>query len=54
MLALWIVKHLDVVKHVPPRFLAGPVGAAPDPLALEEVEEALGDGVVVAIAASAH
>lgn len=35
-------------------FLARPVGAAPDPLALEQVEEALGDGVIMALTAPAH
>ena len=54
VLALRVVEHLDLVEHVPPGFLAGPVGATPDPLALEQVEEALGNGVIMAIAAPAH
>ena len=54
MLALWIVEHLDVIEHVLPGVFAGPVGPAPDPLALEEVEETLGDRVVMAVAAAAH
>lgn len=45
MLSLWIVEHLDVDEHIQPCFFAGLVGPPPDPLALEQVEETLGNGV---------
>jgi hypothetical protein len=44
VLALRVVEHLDVVEHVLPCSFAGHVGAAPDAFALEELEEAFGDG----------
>ena len=52
MLAFRIVEHLDVVEHLLPGFGAGFVGLAPYPFALEQVEEALVDGIVVAVSAS--
>jgi hypothetical protein len=45
MLALWVVEHLDVVEHILPRLDAGLVGSAAYPLALEQIEEALGNSV---------
>lgn len=50
MLALRVVEHLDVVEHVSSRFLAPAMDPAPDPFALEQVEDALGDGIVMAVA----
>ena len=41
-------------KDVSPRFVAGRVGPTPDALPLQQLEEALSDGVVVAVAAPAH
>tara|TARA_R100000963_G_C4553072_1_gene45173 strand:- start:124 stop:348 length:225 start_codon:yes stop_codon:yes gene_type:complete len=52
VLALRVVEHFDVVEHVPPGFLARPVSPTPDPLALEQVEEALCDGIVMAVAST--
>ena len=43
--ARWIVEHLDVVEHVLSGFIACPVGSAPDPFTLQQIEEALGEGV---------
>lgn len=54
MLALRIVEHLDVVEHVLPGRVSRPVGSAPYPFALEQVEEALRNGVVMTVAAPAH
>lgn len=54
MLAYRVVEHLDVIEHVLPGFLAGFVGQSPDGLTLERGEETLGDGIVMAVAASAH
>ena len=54
MFALRVVEHLYVIEHVLPCVFAGPVGSAPDPLALEQVEEALGNGVVMTVAAADH
>ena len=47
---VWVVEHLDVVEHILPGIVTGFVGPAPYPLPLEQVEEALGDGVVMAVA----
>ena len=49
-----VVEHLDVVEHVAACGLAIDVDSATDALTLEELEEALGDGVVVAVTAAAH
>ncbi len=54
MLSFWIVEHLDVVEHVPPGLGAGFVGPAPYSFALCQLEEALGEGVVVAVATPDH
>lgn len=54
MLALRIVEHLDVIEHILTGFYAGSVCPASDPFALEQVEEALRDRVVMAVAAPAH
>ena len=54
MLAFRIVEHLDVVEHVLSGIGPGPVGPAPYPLALEQIKETLGHGIVVAIPAPAH
>src|SRR5690606_36925466 len=52
--AFGVVEHLDVVEHVATRRIPGQVDPSPDPLSLEQLEEALGYGVVVAVAAPAH
>lgn len=54
MVALRVVEHLDIIGHVLPCFFARPVGSAPDPLAFEQVEKALGDCVIMAIATTAY
>ena len=54
MLAFWIVEHLDVIEHILPGFGAGLVDAPAYALALEQVKEALGDGIVVTVPAPAH
>ena len=54
MLGLWVVEHLDAIEHILPCLGAGFVGSAPYPLPLEQVEEAFGDSVIVAVSASAH
>jgi len=54
MLLLRVVEHLDVIEHLSPSFFAGLVGPAPDPFALEQIEKALGNGVVVTVPAPAH
>ena len=54
MLALWIVEHLDVFEHIPSGGSACGISLSPDPLAFQELEEALSDGVVVTVPASAH
>ena len=54
MLARGIVKHLDVVEYVLVSLDAGLLGPAPYPLPLEQIEEALGDRVVVTVPAPTH
>ena len=54
VLALWIVEHFDVVEHVLSGVGAGSVGSPPDPFALQQIEETLGDRVVMAVTATAH
>ena len=54
MFAFEIIEHLDVIEHVLPCIGARFLGPAPYPLALEQVEEAFGDGVVMAVPAPAR
>ena len=54
MLALWIVEHLDVFEYIAPRGIASGISLSPDPLAFQELKEALGDGVVMTVPATAH
>jgi hypothetical protein len=54
VLSLWIVEHLGVVEHILSGIGPGFIGPAPYPFALEQVEEALRDRVVVTVAAPAH
>ena len=54
MLAGRVVEHLDVIEHVLAGFVARAIGPAPDPLAFEQVKEALDHGIVMAVAAPAH
>ena len=54
MAALRVVEHLDVVEDIGSRVIAGRIDLAADAFALEQLEEALGHGVVVAVAATAH
>lgn len=49
-----VVEHLDLVEHILARFIPRSIGPAPDPLALEQVEEALDHGIVLAIPTPAH
>lgn len=49
-----VVEHLDVVEDVGTGICSGGVDLAADALALEQLEEALADGVVVTVAAAAH
>lgn len=54
VLSSGIVEHLDAAEGVRLFLLASDVYLAPDALAFEELEEALGDRVVVTVAAPAH
>ena len=49
-----VVEHLDVVKDISTGILPGWVDLAANPLTFEQLEEALGHGVVVAVAPAAH
>ncbi len=52
--ALWVVEHLDVIEDISPCILPGWVNLAANPLTLEQLEEALGHRVVMAVAPMAH
>ncbi len=52
--ALSVVEGLDVVEDLGGELGSGGPGAAVDELLLDRREEALGDGVVVAVAAASH
>lgn len=52
--ALWVVEHLDVNEHIGAGILPGWIDLAANPLSLEQLEEALSHGVVVAVASPAH
>ena len=54
MALLRVVEEFDVIKDVSPGCLLNGVNLAANPLPFEELEETLGDGVVVTIAAPAH
>ena len=49
-----VVEHLDVVEDVGLDLIAGSVDPAPEAFTFEELEEVLGDRVVMAVAAPAH
>jgi hypothetical protein len=51
---LWVVEHLDVVEDIGLGGIACRVDLAADALALEQLKEALGHGVVAAVATTAH
>ena len=51
---LWVVEHLDVVEDICPGILACCVDLPANSLTLEQLEEALGHSVVMAVAAAAH
>ncbi len=53
MFAFRVIEHFDVVKDVLSGLLAGFVCPTTNAFTLEQVEEALGDGVVMAISTPA-
>ena len=54
MFALRVIEHLDVVEYIFPRVLSGFVSFASYTFTLQEVEEALGHCIVVAVSPAAH
>jgi len=52
--ALRIVEHLDIVEDILLGIVLGCKGLALDALALQKLEEALSDGIVVAVSTPAH
>lgn len=54
MLALWGVEHLDTVEQVLPCRVACGVCVAADAFPFQQLEQALGDCVIMAIPSSAH
>lgn len=54
MPAFWVVKHLDVMENILPGLLPICIGLALDPLALEQLKEALRYRIIVAVTAPTH
>lgn len=54
MFALRIIEHLDVVEYILPRVVSGFVSSASETFALQEIEEAFGNSVVMAVPSAAH
>jgi len=54
VLALWVIEHLDVIEHVGSRVFSGFVCPATDTFAFQQVEEALGHGIIMAVSTAAH
>lgn len=52
--ALRIVEHLDVVEDILPGVVPSCIGLALDTLALQKLEEAFSDRIVVTVSAPAH
>ena len=53
-LACRVVKHLEIIEHVLPCCVTGNIRPPPDTFALQELEEALRDSVVMTIPRSTH
>ena len=54
VLAGRVIEHLDIIEHVLPCCIACDVRPPPDPFPLQELEEALGDGIIMTVTTSAH
>jgi hypothetical protein len=54
MFTLRVIEHLDVVEYILPRVVSGFVSSSPDTFALEQVEAAFSDGVIMAISPTPH
>ena len=54
MTALRVVEHLDVVEYIGSCIASGRIDSTTDALALEQLEEALGHSVIMAVASPAH
>jgi hypothetical protein len=54
VLACRVVKHLNIIEHVLPCGFTGNIRPPPDTFALQELEEALRDSVVMTIPTSTH
>jgi hypothetical protein len=52
--ALRIVEHLNIVKDILPCLIAGAICLPPNSFPLEQLEEALGNGFVMAVPSPAH
>ena len=54
MFAVRVVKHLDIIEHVLPSCIACDVRPPPDPFPFQELEEALGNGIIMTVSTSTH
>jgi len=54
VLACWVVEHLDVIEHILPCSATCEVCPPPDALPFQQLEEALGHSIIMAISALAH
>ena len=48
------VEHLNVLEQIGPGFVSVAIADPDDPFALENTEEAFNDGIVIAVAGTAH
>ena len=54
MLSLWVMEHLDIVRHVLAGLGSGFIDPAPSTFPLEQIKEAIQDRAVMTVAAPAH
>ena len=54
MLAFWIVKKFDILKHILASLHAVPIDLSVDPLPFEELKETLCHSDVMTVSATAH
>jgi len=54
MLSLWVMEHLDIVRHVLPRLGSRFIDPAPSTFPLEQIKEAIQDRAVMTVSAPAH
>ena len=54
MTAPLVIKHLDVIEEIGPRFITGVVNPSLDPFSFQKLKKAFDHGIVMAITPPAH